>query len=66
MKGLIINAGVYFGLALGCIISADYVVAQIWHDVMLIIGGLFLGGLAAMMTMIEIRLKAQRGNKIIG
>lgn len=60
MKGLIRDAAIYFGLGLGCVIGADYVVAQTWHDVLLIISGVFLGGVAAMMTMIEIKLKARR------
>jgi len=59
MKKLIRDAGIYFALGMGCIIGAGYVGISIWTNVLLISGGVFLGGLAAMLTLIEIQLGAK-------
>ena len=60
MKGIVRDAIIYGALALGCIVGADYVTKAVWHDALLVIGGLLLGGLCAMMVLLEIRLKARR------
>jgi hypothetical protein len=63
MKKLIRDAGIYFALGMGCIIGADYVGISIWTNVLLISGGVFLGVLAAALTLIEIQLKAKEKEK---
>lgn len=57
MKKLIRDAAIYFGLALGCLVGADYVP---FHDQMILISGVLLGGMCAMIVLIDIRLKARR------
>ena len=64
MKRIVRDAIIYGALALGCIVGADYVTKAVWHDALLVIGGLLLGGLCAMMVLLEIRLKAQRAEKL--
>lgn len=56
IKKLIRDAVTYFVLALGCLAGADYVVGT-WHDVLLVVAGLMLGGVAAMVTLIDIETK---------
>ena len=57
IKKLMRDLIIYLCLALGCIIGADYL-PRIWHDVALISGGLMLGGVSAIATMIEVAYKA--------
>lgn len=60
MKKLIRSAAIYFGLALGCLVGASYVGDQVWHDQLLVISGVLLGGMCAMGALIDIRLKARK------
>lgn len=50
-KSAVIQGTIYFLLALGCIIGQGYV-SDIWHEAMLLIAGIFLGGVAAMIVLI--------------
>jgi len=65
MRKLIRDAVIYFALALGCIIGADYVANPIWHDALLVIGGVCLGGVAVMVTLVDIQLKAGKDESAI-
>jgi len=60
MKRVIRDAIIYGGLGLGCIVGANYITKAIWHDMLLVIGGVLLGGLCAMLTLLEIKLKARK------
>jgi len=59
MKKLIRDAAIYFALGMGCIIGAGYVDISMWTNVLLISGVVFLGGLAAMLTLIETQVKVK-------
>lgn len=52
MKKLIRDAAIYLGLSLGCMIGADHVVG-VWHDALLLMAGVCLGGVAFMVVMIK-------------
>lgn len=60
IKGLVANAAVYFALAIACLVGADYITAGTWRDVILLIAGLMLGGVAAMVTLVNIALKLRK------
>lgn len=64
MKSLIRDAIIYGTLGLGCIVGADYVTKAVWHDALLVIGGVLLGGLCAMLVLLDIKLKARRAGKL--
>lgn len=61
MKKLIRDAAIYFCLGMGCIIGAGHVGISIWTIVLLVSGGVCLGGLAGMLTLIEVQLKGKGG-----
>lgn len=65
MRKLIRDAVIYFALALGCIIGADYVANPIWHDALLVIGGVCLGGIAVMVVLIDMRSKTEKDEATI-
>ena len=54
MKRLVRDAAIYFALALGCIEGARYL-AGVWHDSLLLIAGVCLGGVCAMVVLIRMR-----------
>ena len=57
IKRAAINGVVLWLLSLGCVIGVDYL-PQIWHDGLLFIGGIFLGGVGAFIVVI-IQLKGK-------
>lgn len=59
MKRLIRDAAIYFGLAIGCIVGTDYV-PGVWHDVLLVVAGVTLGGVCAMVVLIKVCLSVRK------
>ena len=57
-RGLIAHAIVYFVVALGCVLGADHAPST-WHDALLLIAGVCLGGAAAMVTLLALKRKAE-------
>ena len=59
LKTLIINGIIYFALGLGCLVSAAHIDNLIWREILLICGGVFMGVLASLLALIEVRLKSE-------
>ena len=62
MKGTIIQTFIYLILGLTCIIvggelTVSITPAEIWHDALLVIGGILMGGFCAMLVVLNIKLK---------
>lgn len=53
MKSTIRDAGIYLVLGIGCIVGAGYVSDSVWHDSLLVIGGILVGGFCAMVALIQ-------------
>lgn len=61
MKSVIRDMAIYLLLGMGCIIVASEVsFTPIWHDALLIIGGVLLGGFCVMVTLAKIKRQSQK------
>jgi len=56
MKSTIVWAVVYLLLGLACVVTAGETSHRVWRDALLIIGGILLGGLCAMATLLKTQL----------
>ena len=63
LRTLIINGIIYFALGLGCLVGATHIVNLIWREILLICGGVFMGVLASLLALIEMRLKSETPEK---
>ena len=58
----IISAVAYALLGIGCIAIATEWLTGVWHDVFLVIGGIWIGGFCATVAIIKMRLKGKGAN----
>lgn len=61
MKGTVLHMFTYLVLGFGCIITATSTsVSVVWHDALLVIGGILLGGFCAMFAIIRIEYRKKQ------
>ena len=59
-SGMILGTSLFL-VAVACVVGADYV-ADIWAEMMLLIGGVCLGGVAALIVVIASAIPPRKGN----
>lgn len=57
IRSLAISAIIYLALGLGSIFGASFVSDSVWHDAMLVIGGILIGGFCFAFTGLKLALK---------
>ena len=67
MKRTIIQTSIFLILGLTCVmvggeLTVSVTIAEIWHDALLIIGGILLGGFCAMLVILNIELKKAKSD----
>jgi len=65
MKSIIRDMVIYLILGMGCIIVATEVsLSSTWHDTMLVIGGILLGGFCSMVVLYKQKTKERKTTNI--
>ena len=63
MKSIIRDMVIYLILGMSCVIVATEVsLSSTWHDALLVIGGVLLGGFCAMVSLFRMKIRELRRN----